>query len=78
MLGSGAVYMVDGSTVTHSNIAEERKDRPLCIYDVKLHVLSHGDAFDLRERRPGEVSRQEAVEVQVKEAEAREAEAKER
>ena len=78
VLGSGAVYVVDGSGVTHSNIAEERKDRPLSIYDVKLHVLSHGDAFDLRERRPGEVSRQEAVEVQVKEAEAREAEAKER
>jgi cyanophycinase len=68
VLGSGAVYVVDGSCVTHSNIADEKRDRPLSLYDVTLHVLSEGDHFDLRERRPGEISRREAAEVQVKEA----------
>ncbi|GEM46108.1 cyanophycinase [Deinococcus cellulosilyticus] len=52
VLGSGAVYVVDGSCVTHSNIAEGGEDQILSIYDVKLHVLSKGDAFDLQERRP--------------------------
>ena len=52
VLGSGAVYVVDGSGVTHSNIAEEEKDKTLSIYDVKIHVLSQDDKFDLRARRP--------------------------
>jgi len=52
VLGAGAVYVVDGSGVTRSNIAEGHEDDVLSIYDVRLHVLSTGDAFDLRERRP--------------------------
>lgn len=52
VLGSGAVYVVDGESVTQSNIAEGRSDCALSIYDVRLHVLAEGDAFDLRTRRP--------------------------
>lgn len=53
VLGEGAVYVVDGTGVTHSNIAEKNeKDQALSIYDIKLHVLSQGDSFDLRERHP--------------------------
>lgn len=52
VLGSGAVYVVDGAGVTQSNIAEEQEERPLSIYDVRLHVLTSGDAFDLQDRRP--------------------------
>jgi cyanophycinase len=52
VVGSGAVYIVDGGGVTHSNIAEARPERTLSMYDVRLHVLSSGDAFDLDGRRP--------------------------
>jgi cyanophycinase len=52
VIGSGAVYLVDASGVTHSNIADAETDAPLSIYDLKLHVLSGGDAFDLVARRP--------------------------
>lgn len=52
VLGSGAVYVVDGEGVTQSNIAEGRSECALSIYDVRLHVLSSGDGFDLRRRRP--------------------------
>ena len=52
VLGSGAVYVADGTDITHSNIAEARRDEPLSLYDVRLHVLSAGDAFDLERRRP--------------------------
>jgi cyanophycinase len=55
VFGRGAVYVVDGSGVSCSNIAEEKEDRALSIYDVRLHVLSKGDAFDLASRRPSEV-----------------------
>jgi cyanophycinase len=51
VLGSGAVYVVDGAEVTHSNIAEAEPDRTLSMFDVRMHVLSSGDRFDLERRR---------------------------
>ncbi|MBP0445271.1 cyanophycinase [Roseomonas sp. SSH11] len=53
VIGSGGVYVVDGGGVTHSNIAEAETDRALSIHDVRLHVLCHGDRFQLGDRRPG-------------------------
>lgn len=52
VIGSGAVYVADGTGITHSNIAEARRNTPLSLYDVRLHVLSAGDAFDLKSRSP--------------------------
>lgn len=52
VLGSGAVYVLDGAAVSHSNISEGDARTPLSMYDVGLHVLSAGDVFDLVERRP--------------------------
>ncbi|MFN3667858.1 MAG: cyanophycinase [Brevundimonas sp.] len=50
VIGSGAAYVVDGETATHSNIAEARSDRALSMFDVRMHVLSSGDGFDLDQR----------------------------
>lgn len=55
VLGSGAVYVLDGSDVTYSNIAEEAMHKTLSIYDVRMHVLSQGDQFDLLNRRPSQI-----------------------
>jgi cyanophycinase len=66
VIGSGCVYVVDGAGVTHSNIAEARPDRALSMYDIRLHVLSSGDSFNLVRRRPAEVpdvSTSHAIEV---------------
>lgn len=52
VLGSGAVYAVDGAGITRSNIAEGRGDQALSLSDVRLHVLASGDRFDLASRRP--------------------------
>jgi len=52
VLGSGAVYVVDGSTVSYSNLSEKVRDGTLSVMDVKLHMLAEGDRFDLRERCP--------------------------
>jgi cyanophycinase len=52
VIGSGAVYVVNGDSVTYSNIAEEKRERPLTMFDVRLHVLSSGDSFDMRARKP--------------------------
>lgn len=52
VIGSGAVYVVDAEGATHSNIAEAQPHSTLSIFDVRLHVLSQGDRFDLTRRRP--------------------------
>ena len=52
LFGSGGVYVVDGEKISYSNIADERSDRALSLYDVQVHVLSAGDSFDLVRRRP--------------------------
>jgi cyanophycinase len=52
VLGSGAVYVIDGREVSYSNIAEEALRKTLSVYDLKVHVLSQGDRFDLGDRAP--------------------------
>lgn len=52
VIGAGAVYVVDGASITHSNIAEAKAAKSLSLHDVTLHVLSAGDGLDLRSRRP--------------------------
>ena len=52
VLGSGAVYVVDGRTVSRSNISDARDDEALSMFGVKMHVLSSGDRFNLTDRTP--------------------------
>ena len=54
VVGAGAVYVLDGSKVSYSNLAEpqEEMQKTMSVFDVKLHVLSAGNRFDLKERRP--------------------------
>ena len=52
VLGAGAVYIVDGRQVTCTNMTDEDQDRTLSIFNVRLHVLSQGDEFDLWTREP--------------------------
>jgi cyanophycinase len=55
VIGDGAVTVLDGSKISYSNLAEDKEemDRTLSVFDVKLHMLSDGNQFDLRDRRPG-------------------------
>jgi cyanophycinase len=52
VIGSGAVYVVDGTDVSYCNVAEARAECALSMHDVRVHVLSSGDGFDLKRRRP--------------------------
>ncbi|WP_129792410.1 cyanophycinase [Sphingosinicella sp. CPCC 101087] len=52
VIGSGAVYIVDGSRVSHCNLAEAEPDRVLSMHGVVVHVLGTGDRYDLAGRRP--------------------------
>jgi cyanophycinase len=53
VIGAGAVYVADGSSVTFSNPAETDDDKTLSIFGITLHVLATGDVFNLEERTPG-------------------------
>jgi len=52
VLGAGAAYIVDGREVTCTNMDDDNEDRTLSIFNVRLHVLSQGDEFDLWTREP--------------------------
>ena len=51
VIGSGAVYVVDGSGISYSNIAEAQSLQALSMHNMRVHVLSDHDSFDLKERR---------------------------
>jgi cyanophycinase len=69
VLGSGAVYVIDGSEVTYSNIAEEDLNKTLSIYNVRMHMLSQGDRFDLIARRPRQMKGRAAEKLPEKQPE---------
>jgi cyanophycinase len=52
VLGAGAVYVVDASKITYSNIGEAESDRTLSAFGITVHMLSQGDRFELNTRAP--------------------------
>ena len=69
VLGSGGVYVIDGTGVTYSNVAEEDSKKTLSIYNVKMHMLSQGDRFDLLNRSPRQMKGRAAGRLPEKEEE---------
>lgn len=69
VLGSGGVYVVDGTEVTYSNVAEEEPKKTLSIYNVRMHMLSQGDRFDLLNRTPRQMKGRAAEKLPEKEEE---------
>lgn len=54
VIGEGAVYFIDGSTITYTNVSELYCDEILSMHDIKLHILTSGEKFDLIRRSPFE------------------------
>ncbi len=52
VIGRGAVVIVDAGALLFSNIDHLKKNDPMALYGVKLHVLPTGYHFMLRERQP--------------------------
>jgi len=69
VLGSGAVYVLDGTGVTYSNVAEEDQKKTLSVYNVRTHMLSQGDRFDLLNRQPRQMKGGAAERLPEKEQE---------
>lgn len=52
VIGSQTVTIVDGKGVIHSNISESKRDDPLALTNVLMHVLPAGFGYDLKRRVP--------------------------
>lgn len=52
VIGQNAVYVIDGREVTYTNISEAAAERTMSMHDVKIHILSGKEQFDLTHRRP--------------------------
>lgn len=52
VMGSGAVYVIDGSDITYSNVSEQYPDDILSIFNVKVHVLKQGNRFNFTTKLP--------------------------
>ncbi|EIA25542.1 Cyanophycinase [Candidatus Arthromitus sp. SFB-4] len=57
VIGSGAVYIIDGRYLTYSSLLEQENEVPLSLFNVKMHVLKSGNCFDLNRKQPLEEER---------------------
>jgi cyanophycinase len=48
--GSNAVYVVDGSHVSYTNMSESGADRTMSMHDVKLHIMADSEIYNLKAR----------------------------
>lgn len=52
VFGAGAVYVIDAISESYTNVSERDVEKAMSIFDVRLHIMSEGDCFDLATRRP--------------------------
>lgn len=52
VIGTGSAIVVDGSTMTHTNLNDLEHGELLEMHDLSLHVLPAGARFDLKKQRP--------------------------
>ncbi|XGB40799.1 MAG: cyanophycinase [Nodosilinea sp. LVE1205-7] len=51
VIGKGVVAVVDAEAITHTNATEVGPEDPIGIHGLRVHLLAHGDRFDLNHRR---------------------------
>lgn len=57
VLGKGTVTIVDPADVSHTNYSGAGSSDPLSLHNLRVHILSHGDRYDLYKRQMA-ISRQ--------------------
>ena len=50
MVGGGALTIVDPSGLEFSSMARVRKNDPVCLIGLRLHILNQGCTFNLHTR----------------------------
>ncbi len=52
VLGKGTVTVIDPKELTHTNLSQIGATDPLSISNLRIHILVHGDRFNLHDRIP--------------------------
>jgi cyanophycinase len=52
VFGRGSVMIVDGAGTHYNNIHRLPDNAPLAIFDLRVHILTHGHSFDVNARQP--------------------------
>jgi cyanophycinase len=52
IVGRGSVLVVDGAELSYTNVDQAQRHDPVAVTDIRLHVLTEGWRYDLRQRRP--------------------------
>jgi cyanophycinase len=50
VVGGGALTVVDPSELEFSSMAKVRKNDPVCLIGLRVHILDHGSTFNLTTR----------------------------
>ena len=50
VVGGGSLTVVDPSEITFSSMARVRKNDPVCLIGLRLHILDHGSTYNLHTR----------------------------
>lgn len=51
VIGNNAVYIVDGRTVSYTNISEATAERTMSMHNVTLHILAENEVFHIHHRK---------------------------
>jgi cyanophycinase len=51
VIGEGAVTVIDGGTMTYTDVPYVEKGQSIALADVKIHVIPNGYKFDLEARQ---------------------------
>jgi cyanophycinase len=49
-IGSSSVVIVDGTSISHNNIADIRSGMPISVASLKVHIMTRSDVFDINSR----------------------------
>jgi cyanophycinase len=52
VMGTGAVYVIEGSQISYSSLSERDQQGSMSIHNLRLHVLGKDDSYDLGNRQP--------------------------
>ncbi|MGV2827814.1 cyanophycinase [Myxosarcina sp. GI1(2024)] len=52
VIGRGTVTIIDARQLSYTNQAQALGSEPLSIHNLKLHILAHGDRYDLQKHQP--------------------------
>jgi cyanophycinase len=68
-IGSGMVIIIDGRHVDHTNIAYADDDEPICIENLKVHILCEGSGYIMDERKfvadKKDIAREQNAELKI-------------